>query len=297
MKILNFGSLNLDYTYEVEHIVREGETIDSLGLTCYPGGKGLNQSIALARAGAQIWHAGLIGPDGEELANLLLAEGINCTYIKRVAERTGNALIQVDKNGKNSIVLYGGANKKNSRAFCDEVLAGFEKGDMILLQNEMCETAYLIEKAWEKGMYIAFNPSPMKEEVLSYPLDKISLFLLNEHEGAMIAKESSEQNMMDQMYRQFPNAEIVVTLGEKGSIYKKNSTVLKQEAIQVRAVDTTAAGDTFTGYFLSEKAKGRPAAECLLKAAQASAIAVTKNGASVSIPMVEEVDRFENGNK
>ena len=147
MRIINFGSLNLDYTYSVDHIVEPGETQDTKERKIFCGGKGLNQSIALARAGMDVHHAGMIGEDGEMLVNLCRQENIHTHYIWKVAGPSGHTIIQVDETGQNSILLYGGANRKFSKNYIDEVLADFGEDDIVLLQNEINLVDYVIEAA------------------------------------------------------------------------------------------------------------------------------------------------------
>ena len=187
MKVLCFGSLNIDYTYKVEHFVKKGETLSSDGLGVYGGGKGLNQSVALAKAGTEVYHAGAIGQDGMFLLDMLKDAGVHTEYVKVLDEvRTGNAIIQNDKSGDNCILLYGGANQAITREQVDEVMAHFEKGDYIVLQNEINELAYIMEKAHEKGLVIVLNPSPMNEKISTLPLDTVNYFLLNESEESQI---------------------------------------------------------------------------------------------------------------
>lgn len=150
MQILNFGSLNIDYTYSLTHIVRPKETISSQKLEVFPGGKGLNQSVALARAGSEVYHAGCIGEDGKFLEELCRENGVRTEYIKTGSERTGNAIIQVADNGENSIILFPGSNRCLTPADVDEVLEHFGEGDILLLQNEINQLSYLIQRGAEK---------------------------------------------------------------------------------------------------------------------------------------------------
>ena len=147
MKVLNYGSLNIDHVYQVDQIVQPGQTIDSYGVNVFPGGKGMNQSIAIARAGSRVYHAGNIGADGQFMKELLEEAGADCTWLRTVDVGTGSTFIQVDSNGQNCIVLNGGANRANTREYVDQVLADFGEGDLILLQNEINEVGYMIEKA------------------------------------------------------------------------------------------------------------------------------------------------------
>ncbi len=293
MKILNFGSLNIDYVYSVEHFVQKGETLSSDMLNVYSGGKGLNQSIALSRAGLPVYHAGMIGEDGTFLENMLKDAGVNTQFLYKSSEvRTGNAIIQNDKNGDNCILLYGGANQAITKDMIDQVLANFEAGDWLVLQNEICEIPYIVEQAHHKGMKIMLNPSPMNDRIYELCLDYIDVFILNEVEAqGLVGTTDDVQKLQSQLKEKFPNAEIVLTLGEKGSMYLGEESV-QQEIYSVETVDTTAAGDTFTGYYLAGRLQEMSVKETLNMAAAASAIAVSKRGAAPSIPTKAEVIQF-----
>jgi len=288
-KILNFGSLNIDYVYRLEHIVNPGETITSLGLEVFPGGKGLNQSVALARAGAKVYHAGHIGEDGDFLKEICSRSGVNVDYVKQIAVRTGNAIIQVAENGQNAILLFAGANRENTKEYVDEILSRFKKGDVLLLQNEVNLTDYMVDSANAKGMLVILNPSPYDERLECCDLSKVNVFIMNEIEGAQITGEEKPEEILKVMYKKYPGSEVVLTLGDKGSIYSNGEHTCTQEAISVKAVDTTAAGDTFTGYYIAGMLERMSKKEALELAAKASAIAVSRNGASSSIPMRCEV--------
>lgn len=293
MKILDFGSLNYDYVYGVEHVVVPGETISSRDMEIFCGGKGLNQAIAAARAGAEVHMAGMVGEDGQLFMDICKENGIDVSYLKQVPGKSGHAIIQLDKNGQNSILLYGGSNRKMTKEYVDEVLTGFSKGDLLLLQNEINMLDYIIDKAYEKGMRILLNPSPYDEKLAACDLTKISVFLINEIEGEQITKEKKPEKMLDVLEEKYPGAGIMLTLGSKGSVYANKGKRYRQDIFKVKAVDTTAAGDTFTGYFAASVLKGMPMEEILRKCAKASAIAVSKKGASDSIPKEEEVDGYE----
>ncbi len=293
MKILDFGSLNYDYVYGVEHVVVPGETISSRDMEIFCGGKGLNQAIAAARAGAEVHMAGMVGEDGQLFMDICKENGIDVSYLKQVPGKSGHAIIQLDKNGQNSILLYGGSNRKMTKEYVDEVLTGFSKGDLLLLQNEINMLDYIIDKAYEKGMRILLNPSPYDEKLAACDLTKISVFLINEIEGEQITKEKEPEKMLDVLEEKYPGAGIMLTLGSKGSVYANKGKRYRQDIFKVKAVDTTAAGDTFTGYFAASVLKGMPMEEILRKCAKASAIAVSKKGASDSIPKEEEVDGYE----
>lgn len=298
MKVLCFGSLNIDYTYKLDHFVQKGETISSKELLVCSGGKGLNQSIALSKAGADTYHAGAIGEDGMFLLDQMKEAGVNTDYVAVLSDvRSGNAIIQNDKSGDNCIILYGGANQAITKGKVEDVLRHFEKGDFIVLQNEINELDYIMKCASEKGMRIVLNPSPMNEKIRSLPLECVNYFMVNEIEALQILGKERSQDMegasvAEELRGKFPNAAVVLTMGEKGSIYMDPSETVVQPAFRVQAVDTTAAGDTFTGFFIGGLMRGLEAKEAMLEATKASAIAVTKQGAAPSIPTREEVGEF-----
>lgn len=298
MKVLCFGSLNIDYTYKVPHFVKKGETLASEKLQVFGGGKGLNQSVALAKAGTEVYHAGSIGQDGMFLLDMLKDAGANTDFVKILdTVRTGNAIIQNDKSGDNCIILYGGANQAITREQVDEVMSHFESEDYLVLQNEINELGYIVEKAHEKGMIIVLNPSPMNEKILALPLDVINYFILNEVEAAQILGkedkgEESWEQIADDLLKKFPQATIVLTMGSEGSVFKNQKETVCQSIYKVQAVDTTAAGDTFSGYFIGGILGGLSAKEAMDQASKASAIAVTRKGAAPSIPLLAEVQNY-----
>lgn len=289
MKILNFGSLNIDNVYRVDHINAPGETQTAAERHVNPGGKGLNQSIALARAGAEVWHAGRIGADGIWLRDLLGKNGVHTDFVEETDDSTGHAIIQVDSSGQNSIVLYAGANRRIDEAMVDAVLTHFAAGDILLLQNEISCIPYIVDRAYDKGLRIVLNPSPFDGRLAPVRMDKIALFLLNEIEGFQMTGETEPERILDRMAVLYPQAEVVLTLGEKGAVRQKAGERVYREAYRVKAVDTTAAGDTFTGYYLAMRAQGKTAEEALDIASRAASIAVTRQGAAASIPTKEEV--------
>ena len=299
MKVLCFGSLNIDYTYKVPHFVKKGETLASERLQVFGGGKGLNQSVALAKAGTEVYHAGSIGQDGMFLLDMLKDAGANTDFVKILdTVRTGNAIIQNDKSGDNCIILYGGANQAITREQVDEVMSHFESGDYLVLQNEINELGYIVEKAHEKGMIIVLNPSPMNEKILALPLDVINYFILNEVEAEQILGkedkgEESWEQIADDLLKKFPQATIVLTMGSEGSVFKNQKETVCQSIYKVQAVDTTAAGDTFSGYFIGGILGGLSAKEAMDQASKASAIAVTRKGAAPSIPVLAEVQNYK----
>lgn len=311
MKILNFGSLNIDYVYTVDHMVIKGETEFSDSRATFPGGKGLNQSVAMARAGLEVYHAGNIGSEGVLLKELLESAGVNTTYVRILQNMpSGHTIIQNDKDGDNCILLFGGANRAVTKEQIDATLGHFAKGDVCVLQNEISNIPYLVEKAHEREMTIVLNPSPMDRKIMALPLEYVSLLFVNEIEAQQLLDTKKEggapnsdidmetaassvpsqyRKMAEALRKTFPNMKIVLTLGGDGSAYIDMMGIQYQECVPTKAVDTTAAGDTFSGYFLEGILSGMKPKEALRLASKAASIAVSRKGASSSIPKRKEV--------
>ena len=289
MKVLNIGSMNLDLVYSVDHIVQPGETEASVSMNTFLGGKGMNQSVALAKAGVEVYQGGMIGEDGQPFLDACAEYGVRADFIRKVEGKSGHAVIQIDKNAQNCILLYGGANQMLTEGYVDEVLEHFAAGDILLLQNEVNLLPYIVDKAYEKGMQIALNPSPFNEKLSKVDMTKISLFLLNEVEGNQVTGLTVPEEIIVKMQELYPHARIVLTLGKDGAVYAEGAERFFQPIFPVKAVDTTAAGDTFTGYFLAGLAEGMAIPEILKMSAKASSIAVSRPGAVPSIPYRDEV--------
>ena len=290
-KVLVFGSMNIAYVYRVDHFVKKGETLTSKSLAVFPGGKGVNQSIAFAKAGLEVYIAGQIGEDGRFLLETLDAAGVNHDGVRITAEeRTGNAIIQNDDAGDNCILAFPGANFRIAEEMIDAVLVGFEAGDYLVLQNEINSVEEIAEKASEKGMIVVLNPSPVNERITPELLASADWLFVNEVEAAQIVGNETDNDVLRAaLQKQFPGKHIVLTLGEQGADYLSDGVCLHQDIFPVKVVDTTAAGDTFTGYFLAGWMRGRAPQECLRLAARASAIAVSRPGAAPSIPEAVEL--------
>jgi len=289
-KIINFGSLNIDHVYTVDHFVQPGETTSAQSFELLPGGKGLNQSVALAKSGGVVHHAGKVATDGIWLIDLLENAGVQTELIDRTGTNTGTALIQVNKCGQNCIIIHHGANAEISDEYIDSTLNQFGCGDLILLQNEINSIEKIMNTAYQKGMEIAFNPSPFDDSIERLPLEKVTYFLLNEIEGFELTGETVPALIAENLLRKYPGAKIVLTLGKSGVLYRDGQQSITNGTYQVPVVDTTAAGDTFTGFFLSQVVAGCPVVEALRIASVASSIAVSKKGAAISIPTLKQVE-------
>ena len=294
MKLMNFGSLNLDRKYGVGNFVAPGETKSADSYFENLGGKGLNQSIACARAGSAVWHVGAVGKDGTELLGCLKEEGVDTSHIAVKNTASGHAVIQVDHAGQNCIIIVSGANGEVGKEQMIEACEALEEGDIALFQNEISNVAYGITKAKSSGAKVAFNPSPFNEKISEVDLHDVDYLIVNEGEGREIVggKLSSPEEILVAIRKNYPWIKAVLTLGEKGCYYIDGEEKYFQDAFSVKAVDTTGAGDTFCGYFLSALLKGYEPERALREAAAAAALAVGKEGAACSIPTRKTVKEF-----
>ena len=294
MKILNFGSLNVDYVYSVDYFVRAGETLKVNGREVIPGGKGLNQSIALARAGASVCHAGCLGAGGDDLKALLEANGVDTRCLRPVQEMQGHTVIQVNPEGENCILLYGGSNRCVTEAQIAETLRDFGPGDWLVLQNEVNNLAAIVDQAHAKGLRIALNPSPCDEKLADVDFGKLSWLLVNEIEAGQITGREAPEDAWSWLHARYTGLSVLITLGGAGSVAFRvvdgGVETVRQAAFRVRAVDTTAAGDTFTGYFIAGLTADMPLEAAMRRASRAAAISVTRPGAADSIPARDEVE-------
>ena len=295
MQVLNFGSLNIDHVYTVDHFVAPGETLASSGYRVNAGGKGLNQSVALSRAGVRTLHAGMIGKDGLFLKETLEASNVNTGHVIVGEFPTGHAIIQAERNsGQNAILLYPGANVEIKTSDMRRILRSVPEKSWLLLQNEINEVPFLIREGKACGLKIAVNPAPCTAEVGSWPLHLCDLILVNEIEAAQLTGVTGEGNfrrMAEAMAERFPDSEVVITLGSSGAVYRSGKEEIIVPARPVKVADTTSAGDTFTGYFLASKLRGMNAEAAMRCAVFASSITVSRPGAASSIPYADEVFR------
>ena len=283
MTIFNLGSINIDRSYALDHVVVQGETTSASALLESPGGKGFNQSIALARAGAAVRHIGAVGPDGARLVAMLGDAGADTARIAVVDKPTGHAIIQVDRDGRNAIIVFAAANGAITAEAARAALADAVPGDILLCQNETSAVADAMREAKARKMRIVLNPSPFDEKIAALPLELVDLFLVNETEEAALQALGGKAMLADR----------VITLGGDGcESLAQGREAIRCESFRVKAVDTTAAGDTFTGYYLAAKAAGMDEAAALRRASAAAAISVTRRGAADSIPLAAEVDDF-----
>ena len=291
MKVLVFGSLNIDNVYSLHRLPERGETLYCGSYEVHVGGKGLNQALALRKAGAQVVAAGKIGADGAFLTDYLSAGGVDVSEIDRTGAFTGHTVIEVDSEGQNQMILFGGANREIAPDYCDALLERHRDAALLLAQYETSCVAYMLEKARRAGIRTAFNPSPYVKELNGFPYEYADIIVLNESEGLQITGETDPQAAAVALQRK-NRGQVILTLGGRGALYCDGTGVTEVPAFRAEAVDTTGAGDTFTGYCLQALLSGKAPREAMRIGAAAAAISVTKTGAAETIPDADEVTRF-----
>lgn len=296
--LYNLGSINLDHFYRVPHFVTPGETLASQDYRIGLGGKGANQSLALARAGAAVSHWGRIGRQDGWARDFLAEADIDVSRVELVDEPSGHAIIQVDDQGENAILLFAGANHGFLSSDLDTAISSTQPGDWLLVQNECNALPHLMTQASAHGLNIAFNPAPMTDEVLALPLQRCRLLFVNRGEAARLVERpetTAAEALLDALARRLPDTETVLTLGHAGAWHQQGSERHYQPALPVTAVDTTAAGDTFIGYYLAAVQGGSSVADCLYRATVAAGLSVQRHGAADSIPFRNQVEEALQG--
>ncbi|MBQ4251877.1 MAG: ribokinase [Erysipelotrichaceae bacterium] len=293
MKILVMGSTNLDYNYRLDHIVRPKETIAAKEFEIHAGGKGLNQSIALAKTGEHVYLAAAIGNNAQMLVATLKKYNVDTRYLRELDMPNGHAIIEVDEHGENAIIIVGGSNRCFTEEYIESVFADFKEGDFLVLQNEINNLKYIIDRAYEKKMVILMNPSPCDESLRELPLHKLSYIFINEVEGEFLTGESQPKAILDKLQEIYPDTNVILTLGANGAFYQSKGVREFAPSRKINAIDTVGAGDTFSGYFTYGLSKGLSPKQCLEIATKAASITCTRYGAAASIPSLEEVNALD----
>ncbi|SFC52936.1 ribokinase [Kushneria avicenniae] len=295
--VYNYGSINIDHVYRVPHLVRPGETLSSTDYQIVLGGKGANQTIALARAGGQASHWGQLGRADDWALETLKDAGANIDNVALLESASGHTVIQVDDDGENAIVLFGGTNQRFTPERIGELINGADSDGWLLLQNECNAIEDVIRQALARGLKVAFNPAPMTPAIRELPLSELSLLFVNRGEAAALVEleeDSDADTLIEALQTALPGVNIVLTLGSEGAwrLDGERGDTLYQPARPVQAVDTTGAGDTFIGYYMAALQAGFDDTTCLERATAAAALAVQRAGAATGIPTVEEVETF-----
>ena len=289
MTVWNLGSINADLVYAVPHIPAPGETLASTGRRVYLGGKGANMSVAIARAGGKVEHIGALGPDGDWARERLMGAGVGCDHIAAVEIETAQAIIAVDPQGENAIILHPGANNAIPRDVLETALGRAARGDWFVTQNETVLQKEGATLAKERGLKVAYAAAPFDAARTQDVLPLTDLLILNAVEAEQL-RAATGQGPAD-----LPAPDVIVTLGAKGCDWVRGPETRHFDAIPVPPVDTTGAGDTFTGYLLAGLDAGEPMERAIERAQRAGALMVTRPGTADAIPTAEEVAAFSGG--
>ncbi|SFR54058.1 ribokinase [Yoonia tamlensis] len=286
MAIWNLGSINVDIVYAVPHILNAGETLSSTGRKVFLGGKGANMSVASARAGARVNHIGAVGHDGVWAADRLLEYGVDTRNIAVLDTDTAQAIIMVDPHGENAIVLHPGANIEIPQTVLQTAMAEAQTGDWIVLQNEtnLQRTAANLGK--KMGLKVAYAAAPFDADRVMAVLPYLDFLILNAVEAEQLHAATGQRP------EDLPVRDVIVTLGADGADWYGPSEKQHFDAIPVDPVDTTGAGDTFTGYVLAGLDRGMVMEQAIGLATKASALMVTRHGTADVIPDLSEVTAF-----
>lgn len=288
--IFNLGSINTDHFYRLPHLPEAGETLAAIGYERGLGGKGANQSVALARAGATVRHIGAIGEDGLWMVERMVAAGVDCQHVENIGVASGHAIINVDVDAENTIILYPGANRALSWDCVMEAISGARSGDVLVMQNETAHQVSAARFAQEQGLNVIYSAAPFEAESVRDVLPFITTLILNAVEASQLCAA------MDTTLSRVPVSQILVTHGADGAVLHDHISGQKiaVSAFKVEAVDTSGAGDTFAGFFVAARAEGMTSEAALRFASAASAIKVTRAGTADAIPTREEVVQFLN---
>ncbi|KQI73588.1 ribokinase [Loktanella sp. 5RATIMAR09] len=286
MAIWNLGSINADFVYRVPHIPAPGETLSSTGRQMFLGGKGTNMSVAAARAAARVHHIGAVGEDGRWAIQRLLEYGVDTRNIAVLDTETAQAIIMVDPEGENAIVLHPGANAEIPQVTLQAAMAEAETGDWLIIQNETNLQRTAAEMGKKLGLQIAYAAAPFDADRVKAVLPSLDFLILNAVEAAQF-EEATGTAPAD-----LPVRDVIVTRGADGADWYSAAGKQHFPAIKVDPVDTTGAGDTFTGYVLAGLDRGLPMAQAIGQATKAGALMVMRHGTADVIPDLSEVQDF-----
>lgn len=293
MRICCYGSLNIDLVFQVPSFVKPKETMAAQGMVRHIGGKGLNQALAVAKAGAPVVLAGNVGSDGAFLLEAARDAGVQVDLVRQTQGTTGIAVIQVEEGGENCILLHGGANHRNDAEYMEKVMAVLEVGDFLVLQNEINGLDDILRSSKHKGLTVFLNPSPYTNLIGTLPLGGVDYLILNEVEGKDLFGDHRPEGILRACKGRYPAMTCILTLGSKGVAFLEGEALCLLPAHPVRAVDTTGAGDAFTGYLVAGLYEKLPLPEAIALGIKAAALTVTRHGASVAQPTRKEVDSFQ----
>ena len=285
MAVWCYGSINIDHFYDLAHLPARGETLAARDYRMELGGKGANQSVAAARAGAVVRHVGAVGADGDAVLAQLAAAGVDCAGVQRLEGATGHAIILVEQGGENSIVLHAGANRSLALEAALAAFEGVELDDILLIQNETAHQAEVAEAAMGLGMDVVYSAAPFDLEAVRAVLPFVNTLVLNAVEAAQL------QAAMDVPFEDLPVSSVVITRGAEGASWQaRGMDTIHVPALPVPVVDTTGAGDCFTGALAAALDAGQLPEEAMRFAAGAAALQVSRRGTAAAMPLRAEIE-------
>lgn len=289
MTIFNLGSINADLFYHLPHMPGPGETLAATSFHRGLGGKGANMSVAAARAATHVTHIGAVGKDGRWAVQRLLEYGVDTRHIAELDAATGHAIIYVDASGENQIVIHSGANRALGQGHVTAALAEAGPGDTLIFQNETNLQSFAAGLGRQKNMRVIYAAAPFDAQAVQAVLDRIDILVLNEVEAGQLV-EAQGRRLED-----LEVADVIVTLGAEGCRHLdlRRGVDRHYPAIKVDPVDTTGAGDTFTGYLAAGLDRGMTKEQALQLAQRAAALMVTRQGTADVIPDLKDLEDFD----
>ncbi len=282
--ILNFGSINIDYVYRLKTLPQAGETLSCQEFERCLGGKGINQSIAIARAGGAVKHIGAVGADGAFALAQIADMGLDTNDIRVTDTATGHAVICLDKQGENHIIIHAGANAELTENQINSALDANANpqtppnSQWIVIQNETNLTEYIAKSAKQRGLSLAYSAAPFDATACQTILPYLDILAVNETEATALS------HAMQTPITDLKIPTLLITKGAKGAELWQNGACISVRGLPVKAIDTVGAGDTFFGSFIARLQNGTPAQEALNYAASAAALQCTRKGAATAIP-------------
>ena len=284
MTIYCYGSINIDHFYSLPHLPRPGETLASLHYRTELGGKGANQSVAAARAGAVVRHLGAVGRDGVQMRDQMAGFGVDVSGIQVLDAPTGHAVIMVDPQGENAILLHAGANHALSPDAAMAALQGAEMGDILLLQNEVAHTPDIARAAQARGVEVIYSAAPFELAAVQAVLPFVNMLVMNAVEAEQL------QAALGVALLDLPVETVVVTRGAQGaSWHARGWPELHVPAQAAQVVDTTGAGDCFIGALAAALDAGAGPETAMQFAASAAGLQVARSGTAAAMPSLAEI--------
>lgn len=287
--IWNLGSINADNLYQVPHLPAAGETLAAAQYRQGLGGKGANMSVAAARGGAQVSHIGAVGADGRWAVDRLVEYGVDISHIATVNTPTGHAVVAIDEHGENSIILFLGANHALTHGLIEQALTQASPGDWVVMQNETNAQSFTAKAAKSRGMKVLYAAAPFEAMAVKAVLDDVDILVLNEIEARQLT------DSMKTTLAELPVRDVIVTLGKDGCRWVSDGSERIFPAYPATAVDTTGAGDTFTGYLAAGLDRNMPMPDAIDLALKAGALMVSRKGTADVIPDLKEIEKHQFG--